>query len=537
MNNDKSKLQASLTRLLKRATGSVSTEFAWFNSEPARKGRIDLSRAGEDRYVTSLMDVREEDDELLLIVDQLMPKPAAAFWEETVSLQGSLAAFDAGMEEIAEFRALVGERVEFNEHDCVELREIADLQRSRKEYVAMLASNHPAALSFVWYGSWRDVKPKRMTINRFFFDAELEEFNSPDGYGISQAMLKLEKNGQGLPVRLRITRARNGEFEAELEKIDSNGRQLLTAAIEEIWRTEAGLSQKRTSTVTSDVGFRKRQPEDNRPPIILLSDDDGWAEILDQIGRVIQLHQADLEELSTTVSENPCDLFVADADLWGSKAVTVERLLRSVSRYRMLPRLWITSEETGQPWEMSDVVLGSAGNEPPPDVENPDEMPEMLDHVDYGAFDLISRDLPEEQVLERVRWAMNPDAFGKGEGIFLVTQDARIRYRLGLAFLHEHGIRFSHFKRLEGLVPALDKRKPRWILLDASSFEVEIDSILARASEWTQRNRGHVVVLVRGVEHARVTHWLKRGARDIVLMDPSLREAMRRLRSRILETE
>ncbi len=538
--NEKSKLQTSISRLLRRES-SASSPFGWFKSEPARKGRLDLSRAGEEKYVSSVVDSRVQNGELALIADQLLPQPDDDFWNESVSLQCTLTAFDAGMEEIADFRAQVGEQVSLKKHKGVELLNIADLERSSREYIATVPISNPVALSFVWMGSWIDVKPKRITIKRFFFDAELTEFRSPDGYSVSQAIIKLaiiklEEGGKYVPVRLKVTRARNGEFEAELTRIELKGRQQLTALIEEIWRTEAGLSSRRTSKVTSDVGYMQRTVLDSGPHIILLSDDENWREILSQLGNVIVVTETDLELLTKSVTESPSDLFIADADLWGDKAIAVERLLRSVSRYRSIPRIWISDRTVGQPWESSDIHLGYGDDDPELEIEDPGH-DVYLDHVDYGAFDLMPRTLPVETAINRLHWAMEDDAYGEGVGIMLVTQNTRLRYRIGLAFLEAGGMRFTVFKRLEGLLPALEKRQPRWVLLDASSFEVEIDAMLARAREWADQNRAHVIILVRAAEHKRITHWLKRGAKDIVLLDPSLREAMRRLRTRVLGTE
>lgn len=112
-----------------------------------------------------------------------------------------------------------------------------------------------------------------------------------------------------------------------------------------------------------------------------------------------------------------------------------------------------------------------------------------------------------------------------------------MRYRIALALIGESGCRFVVFDRVEGLLPALEKRRPRWILLDAGSFEVELDAMLAKTVEWTRQNRGHAIVLARGADRDQATEWLRAGARDIILLDPSLREAMRRLRARVLHRE
>lgn len=433
--NEKSRLQSSLSRLLRRKEEGtpLPESAAWFSSQPARRGRLELNRAGEEKYLSSLLDVRaDEDGALTLNVDRLLPTPHDSFWHEPVSLLCTLTAFDAGPEEIATFQAVVGERIDHHGREAVELTRISDFERETREYVATPGPGHGVELSFVWYGSWLDVRAKRITVSRLFFDAELAEFTSADGYSITQAMLKLGAGTSGAPVRLHITRGRSGEYEAELEKIDGVAKQKLVAIIEEIWRTEAGLSSRRMERGRGEVGYLKRDAsaieEVTQPQIVLLGEDKRWEALLGELGRVIELADCEPEVVSDTVASNRCDLIVGDADRWGAKAVAVERLLRSVARYRSIPRVWFTSEPVGEAWEKSDVVLDTAGvdGERTRDGEQESDAEDApLDHVDFGAFDLIGREMDGEQVLRRLRWALGANAFGRGEGVLLVTQDAR----------------------------------------------------------------------------------------------------------------
>ena len=528
----KPRLSASLQRLLKRpAEGEEvsSTNWSvWFKLPHVKKGHLQLQRGGEQLFSSTVLDVREQQDGLILVVDTLLPSPEESFYSEPVTLFGELRAFDAGIEEITTFTAAVGDRIEFDGKPALELHDLLDLKRTTHEYVADLADAYTVEAGLIWFGEWIDIQPRQITVSRLFFDADLEGSIGPDGYAVPKASLRLSKDSPEIPVQLTIKRQRGGGFEGVIEKLDSLARQKLTAIVEEVWRIAAGLSQRRIHGERSDIGYRSTAHDALasafKPHIVLLGNDERWATLATSKGELRTVNELTLEAVSDSIGEGRCDLIIGDLDLWDDRAIRVERLLRSVSRFRDIPRIWFTSSPPAH-----DLMLEG---EPDATEETTEGEPENLDLVDYGAFDLVSRTMKDSEIDRRLVWALGGSDIGQGKRCLLVSQESRLRYRLGLA-LSQRGTRFSSFNRLEGLVPLLQKQMPRWILLDTISFEVEMEALLSRCKAHVQEHGGEVIVLSRGASEERIRTWLKDGARDIVLLDPSLRRAAWRLYQRI----
>lgn len=516
----KSRLSDSLQKLLSRGSepaGGPDAWLAWLSSPLARKGHLSLVRAGMDEFTSLPLAARKsEDDGIVLIIDTLLPTPEEKFWHEPVTLHGRLVTFEAGIEEIITFSASVGERIEHEGKNAVELTNLIDLERVTQEFVAEPNDQHPIELGMIWFGEWIQVRPSKISLSRVFFDETLDGEIGPDGYAVPKATLKIDEDGPEVPIRLQLLRARGGGHEAVIEKIDGIARQKLVSVIEEIWRVSSGLSNRRQK-LRQDVGYRLKERDTLAaaftPNVLLLGNDKRWIDILRELGEVRTLASTDLDDVSEAVAEGRTDLIVGDADLWGSDAVKVERLLRSVAKFRSIPRLWIASDPDKQ------VVEHSEEGEP-------------RDLVDYGAYDLLARSIDDTQALHKLHWAMGGDALGEGTSALLVTSDERMRYRLALG-LASPSLRLVAFGRREGLIPTLDKRKPRWVLIDANSFEVEIDDMLSATLHWAGTTRAKVILLARGASQAQVTKWLKAGAADIVLTDASLRTTVERLQQRL----
>ncbi|MCB2199880.1 hypothetical protein KQI63_10765 [bacterium] len=527
----KTRLSASLQRLLKRseeAVESPSTDWSvWFHEPRVKKGYFRLHRGGHETYVSQVLGVREVEEQLVLKADALLPMPEESFWNEPVTLHGEIRTFDAGIEEIVTFTAAVGDRVEFDGKPAVELTDLLDLKRTTQEYVAELSDAFSIELGLIWFGEWIEVHPSSMTVSRLFFDAELEGSIGEDGYAVPKASLRLEHGSPEIPVRMTIKRLRGGGFEGVIEKLDSLARQKVTAMVEEIWRIAAGLSQRKVKTEHSDVGYRSTSHDALasafQPHIVLLGQDERWATLISQKGVLRQVEDDSLEAVSEAVAEARCDLIIGNLDQYGDKAIRVERLLRSVTKFRDIPRIWFTTVPPAVDLIAENDTSLQTG-------ENGE--PESLDLVDFGAFDLVSRKMKDSEIDRRIVWALGGTEIGKGSRCLLISQEGRLRYRIGLA-LSKAGFTFTSFNRLEGLVPLLEKQRPKWVLLDAVSFEVEMEALLSRATTWAHANKADVIVLSRGAKEEQIRSWLKNGASDIVLLDPSLRQAAYRLTIRM----
>jgi len=530
----KPNLSTSLQRLLKRsqeeADPSATNWVSWFSEPRVKKGFLGLQRGGRESFVSSILAAQLEGESPVLLVDTLLPTPEPDFYHEPVTLFCEARVFDSGIEEITTFTASVGETVDLDGKPALKLGDLLDLKKTAQEYIAAPGDAFQVELGMIWFGEWKEIAPRQLTVSRLFFELELEGEIGPDGYAVPRASLRLGSDSPEIPIQLTIKRLRGGGFEAIIEKMDSLARQKLTALVEEIWRIDCGLSQRRVRGGRSEVGYRTNQHDPLasvfEPHILFLTEDERWSTLLAAKGEIRSVAEDSLEAVSEAVAEGRCDLLVGDKERWGDRAIRVERLLRSVSKFRDIPRIWITSTPPKHD-------LFSVDGETESDETSSGEAAAAdLDLVDYGAFDLIPRSMKDSEIDRHVSWALGGTELGQGQTLCLISQDNRLKYRLGLA-LASQSVRFFWFSRLEGLVPMLDKQHPRWVLLDSVTFEVEMDALLARATAWTASNGGDVFVLSRGASEGKIRTWLKHGADDIVLLDPSLRQTARRLHNRL----
>ncbi len=532
----KSNISKSLHKLLNRSDeSSDSKEISidwnrWFVSDKAKAGNLTLDRAGE-LYVSQSLDVRvDEDNNPVLIVDSFMPSPDEKFWHEPVSFHGKLSTIEDGVEEIATFIASVGNRIEYEGKGAVELINLIDLRIETREYVAKLGEANEIELGFIWYGEWFEINPTAITMNRLFFDMRLDGEIASDGYAVPKATIKLDSETPEIPIKLQIFRKKGGGFEAYIDRIDGLAKQKITSLVDEIWRIASGLSQNRIYHEEAQTGYKvgSHDPLASafKPHIVQLGKNAEWEERLKTVGEVSVVDDTDLVAVSEKISVGRCDLIVGDAELWGEDAIRVERLLRSVAKLRDLPRIWFSKS--------TDNTLDPGENGTDEEKEISDD-PE-LGLLDYGAFDIIDSGISEYEIHRRLKWAIGGDVLGSGETVVLVSQNKRARYRLALSLASEL-IQFITFNRLEGLIPAFQKHKPKWILLDTVSFEVEADKMLSKSVEWADQNGANVIVLSHGAEQKKIAGWLKSGAKDIIILDPSLKEAANRLYSRIVSSK
>jgi len=532
--DSKAGISKSLQKLLNRGAKDDEKEsvdwLSYFSSPEIRKNTLLLSRGGEENYSSLPLNAVDGENGLELIVDSLIPKPNEEFWNERVVFDGKISSFNAGIEEIVTFSAIVGERIEYEGRPAFVLNELMDLRNESREYLAELGEIFSIELGFIWYGEWFQLEPNRLSVSRLFFDAKLEGNIGVDGYAVPKATLRLEKDGTEIPLKLRIFRNRGGGFEAKIEKIDSLAQQSLNKIIEEIWRIASGLSQRRNQSEDHEVGYVSSKHDALAtafvPHIVLLADNEEWEKTLAKMGEVTAILNDDLNMISDTVSEGRCDLIVGDADFWGSKCIQVERLLRSVSQFRKIPRIWFSDEVEDSSFFIKKPMLEDPSDEKEVEDEN-------LDLIDFGAFDLLPSNPHKVDSRRRLLWAIKSLKTGNGPTVLMLSHEERIRYRLGLALSHMKKIRLIFSESSQGISKLLDQEQPKWILLDAHSFEVELDTILSLTTDWAAKMNAKVLVLARGAGKEKVSKWLMNGAKDIILLDPSLRLAASRLYKRI----
>ncbi len=478
----------------------------WFKEPTVQKGQLTLLHAGEDSYRTQIISAGlDANDQLYLTVDSLLPAPD--FSESTVALHGKLVHYDGGIEVITSFVSTFNGEISHERGNIVQLDAITDLEIESREFLATLPENRQFNLGMIWFGDWVQVKISQSTISRLIFETDLETSIPPDGYAVPKATLQLEHNGPEIPVKLRIVSRSIPVYEARIEKIDSLAQSKLTAIIEEIWRKETGLTRIRKQE-KQDVGYINKAhsslDDAFKAHILYLGKDTLWRSRLEKHGIVIPFPTLDADRLADKVQElTRCDLVVGDADIWGEEAIRAERVFRSWPKTKDTPRFWFAAPREG-----------------------------LTDLCEFGAYDYIDRHEDETTFSQRVAWALSGNTLGRGIGVALVTDNMRLRYRLGLTLASKYR-KVTVFPKRGGLLSFLKIRRPMWILLDEALFGRELKHDLEPLSEWAMENGAELLLLVRGADSEKTFDCLKAGVRDIIILDPALHKAAERIAARV----
>ncbi|MBZ0265332.1 hypothetical protein K8I28_11770 [bacterium] len=484
----------------------------WFSSPLVQNSKLILARAGEVDFDSQILDVQMEESSLLLIIDRLLPTPDLDFWTGNVTFDARNTYIEDGIEVTTTFRTSIVDRYENEGRDVIILGSLQEIEVASEEYVAQLGAAHELELWMFWYDDWIQVNLEAITVSRFLFAAELEhEFDiSPDGVAVPQARLVMEKDGPEIPMQLHLFRRQSGEFEAKLEKIDGIARQKLISIIEEIWRIAAGLST-RSIDKSKNLGYRSGSydalAEAFKPHIVFLGDDQSWIDRLEKFGPVRTVAGMSPEAVAASVRKLRCDLVVGDGDIWGEEAIKVERVLRSTRKLSQIPRIWLVSAES---------------------LTEP-----KFDFVNFGAFDVINRSEAESKSTRWLNWCLQGDSIGSGAGLAVITNDPRVRYRLG-RLLGSASIKVLPCDRPEGMLQFLQETNPKWVLLDGSGFYEDVDAMLNISLQWSKPSGASLFCMVKSIQPDRAVDWLQRGVKDIILMDPSLEEAAERIREKSL---
>ncbi|MBD3167054.1 hypothetical protein GF324_10675 [bacterium] len=506
-------LPSSLNRLLRRREDAASDDpthwIEWFSNDALRKGRLDLVRTDEETYATQVL--RAETDEtgaLRLLADRLMPVPD--FEEgEAVSLHGTLIHFEEGLIITTTFSCAPGETVEFEDGEARYLVDLRDLKVESKEYLATISEARAMEIGMIWMGDWKQAPVLQCTITKLMFDAEIEGRIHADGYAVPRASVTLEPNGPDVPIKARLHRSRNPEFTAVIEKIDAIAKAKLSSIIEEIWRLDTGMQKPPIREKKEQVGYRDQikdhLAEAFDPHILYMGRTDAWRVRLQAHGQVMMLTSTTLDTVRERLREiQRCDLVVADAEVWGIEAERAERLLHSTQQFRDVPRLWL-----GKPSRALPDLRG------------------------FGAYDMIDPNEGIDAFNGRIDWALRGDSIGEGLVVLLVTENRRIRYFFGLGLAGQHR-RVYYYPKKGGLLDQCRKLRPMWVLLDVDLFRRDMETVLPPVSKWCEENGAELILLARGgLSQEQALQWVMLGAKDLVVLDAAMVQAIGRLRTRI----
>ncbi len=479
----------------------------WFTTEAARRGRLSLSRAGMETYASMVVGAREDGEgDLVVLIDPPLPSPERETPDEIVALDARLLHMDEGIEIATTFRAVLGEELRHEGYEAVELVDISDLDVEYREYLARVTEAHGVELNLVWEGEMITVYPSHIAAGRMLFNADIEGDIGPDGIEIPKASICLEPGGKDYALSLRLLRRPEESFEVEITRIDAPVKRKLVTLIEEIWRTDAGLSRYAREP-KKIVGYRTREhdtlAEAFQRHIVFLGEDPGWKDFLAGFGIVKQLGSLSPHDLVEVVLGGRCDLLVGEYAFCGREAVSIEHTLQAYARTRKIPRFWILPENPG------------------------DTTPDMLAE---GAFDqFTSEQLKQPGLTDLFNWAIAGTELGSGERTaLLVSAEPRMRYRLGLA-LANAGAHFLWRENWRGLLPELGRIQPNAVILDARTVKYDINAILDPLLEVAAELKFETMLLVDTVQGETLLRWREMGLQHIILLDPSLRETAQHL--------
>ncbi len=510
-----SNIPEALRKLFSRSRESdepvQSVWLDWLNDPTVQEGRLTLVRAGEDSFVTQVLNARLDANNLLfLVVDRLLPSPDYGE-NETVLFHGKLQHMDAGVEVTTTFIAKLGEPVLHEGDEALELHEIDNLDVESREYVAAFGDAHGVALSLFWQGEWVTVWPEQGTITRFMFDARLDGTIGIDGVAVPKSTVSLGDDSPESPIQLQLIRRPSPSFEVLIEKIDGPLKAKLASIIEEIWRIERGLQAPTGPSSKSLVGYmdinETSMDEALEIQILLLASGENARIRFVSIGKVRQYSGREPKQVVEDVLNQRTDIIIGDSHHWGPDAVQVERLLRAHSKTRFLPRFWL-----GDPYK---------------DPEN------GLDILDYGAFGTFNDQTPQTEIEECLHWSIGKSNLEAGlPKVAFLSADPRIKYRLGLAIM-DSGFDPLTVTSDEAVLAEVEEMRPDWIVLDKDGFPAFFETVLEALIHRSKFQRHKIILLCRSARRGELIEWLKMGVKDIILLDASLRNASKRMHQRL----
>jgi len=504
----------------------------WFKNPLLQQGRLTLVRGGEDTFITQVLDVRSEGEGINLIVDRLLPLPDFDPNSEVVQFHANLIYMDAGMQVTTTFRAILAGTARHGKYEAVLLSDIVDLEVDSAEYIAELSDNSGIKLSLFIMGEWIKITPEHASINQIFFREKLDLKIGADGIAIPKASITLEDDDTKIPVQLQMYRFTSPEYVVKIEKIDSVARTMIVKIIEEIWKIDCGLSSRSKKKREAPVGYRSEShdihAEAFEPHIFFLGEDEEWTEHLKEKGIVEIISTDQSSEVLEKIAGKRCDLVVGDADYWEKGALEVERTLRSQSKIRNIPRIWIADD----PYKTFMEEVKQTDSDDQSSEEN-----NQRDLLDFGAFDIICRNDWDNKTQIRLDWALGivKDA-GDIEYVeaspltVMVTTNSRVRYRIGLMLL-ENKLKFEVLNTQKRLLSRLQDIKADKVVLDMSGLDASPEVVLEPLLRRARKGEYEVMLLVRSAKGEEVFDWMKTGVSDISILDASLRQTAVRVKT------
>lgn len=483
----------------------------WFARPLARFARLNIAAGAGLKFASQMLTVRTTRSGIAtLIIDQLQPDPPEKIEKKPLAMIGKFGFVEGGCVVMTSFNATMKREVRYKEIAGVEVDEIGIPRVTLMPYMLELTEEeHQVQFAVQLEGKWVRIEPNGLSIEAVRFKGDTRLPFRHDRAMTLKASLKLEPEAPALPMVVQVVPGQGMDFLAKIVKILEAGRSMIESHVDQTWLERAKVIRRRQKE--QDRHERESAKDTSINSLIqrhhyLLSEDESWEQKLRGMGKVRRLPDADIDYVIDTMGKDRCDVIVADADFWGEKAVDLMKALHFDPELRKIPVFWIASQD----WVLDE------------------EQRRFL--VGLGAFDLMDRTIPSDELEQRLDWAVRGEEIGKGPGTVIISPSTRQQYRLGQA-LYRRGMKAVKVTTMDNPLSALNKARPTAVIVDGVSIGPAADQLLQACLNW--RNKGgrqkYVFFLTQFVDPTRVHKWKEQGLSDILLYDHSVEEPAARI--------
>lgn len=483
----------------------------WLNRRFAKLGLLQISPEHEtgQPYASKILGLITGKETSSLIIDHFIPEPDPSFFSKPRKLTLRMMYVEWGFEVVTTFDAVAARKVTVKGNPAVELVDINDIRIRLGIHVTSLGPKSGVEMGLFIRGSFIEMRPIRLSLNKIWFNGKLPEDIGPEGLIVEKASIKLGLDEPDVLFKLRAVPDRSGDHVGHLLEMEQISK--LANFIERRWTNQSSRLAKESGKMDlagarseGPLPVSKRKIEDYlKPHYYLLGEDEEWVKRLGEFGVCVSVASRDIAEVFARFEQSRCDVIVGDADYWDQDVLGLADQIRIREKYSRVPLFWIAGPD--------NTFAESGGQE----------------LIDLGAYDFLDRTLPMDELKERFHWA-NPKVLDAGQGpsLAIVSREERQQYRLGYR-LRSPEITVVKVNTPEaGIVSRLIDTDSRWIVVDTQGKEEAAAHVIKICLDWATRGQDprDVFLIHKGALDDQVMEWKKMGAHDVIACDPSLDE-------------
>ncbi len=490
-------LQSQLTPTSKDNTFKIKSWLTWFNQGPARVGMVTLVAGDRKKFTTRVLGVHTSQSGITtLIVEPLFPDPPIDFMSKQPMVIFSMGFVEGGFAVITRLHANAQRDVMIKEIAGIQLDDIYNPTATVSVHSLELPNRHKVILRFKLAGSDYEISPDEVSTLAVKFKAKLKANIGESGVKVENATLRLTENESPIPLKLELFPAKDLNYEARIRAINPDNHKRLVEFIDKTWHAKAVTQHKRR------ISARKRAIDDmkggylktlDKTHFFLLSESESWENLLAEIGVVRRMDDVDIDYVTGEMKSDRCDVIFADAGLWDKVAVDLSNELKESDELQKTPLFWMSG---------GDVALTDK---------------RRLSLINLGAYGFIKNGMSSKALGVQVGWALRAKEIGEGQAITIISNNARRIYRLGTP-LAEAGFKVIKCTSMKNPLVALNKDKPRMVLVDAPGIGKGYDTILTACLSWAKKGAGknEVLLIAEPVDSDQMKRWSEAGLVDVL---------------------